>query len=107
MTEPNRYPIVEGRRVEAVLVSSTACHLCHEAVELLGSMSTRYPLRVVELDCNSPEGRSIVSRFRTPFLPVLLLDGEYFGHGRISRRKLERHLASLFSDAAASPIREM
>lgn len=108
MTGSTRDPIVEGgRRVEAVLVSAPACHLCHEAAELLGSMSTRYPLRVVEVDSNSPKGRSLVNRLRVPFLPVVLLDGEYFGHGRISRRKLERHLTSLFSDDAALPIREM
>ncbi|MEX1207900.1 MAG: hypothetical protein WEE36_04725 [Acidimicrobiia bacterium] len=108
MTEPSRDPIVEGgRRVEAVLISAPACHLCHDAAALLATMSGSYPLRVVELDCNSPEGRSVVNRLRTPFLPVLLIDGEYFGHGRISPRKLERHLASLFSDAAVSPIREM
>jgi hypothetical protein len=42
----------------------------------------------------SDEGRSLVVRHRAPFPPILLVDGAFFGYGRISRGKLERHLST-------------
>lgn len=107
MTGPAGETIVEGRRpFEAVLVSAPACHLCRDAAELLGSLAESYSLHVVEVDGQSPEGRALITRCRPPFLPVLLIDGEYFGHGRISRRKLEGHLARLQDGAGAPSTRE-
>ncbi len=46
------------------------------------------------MDLADPEGIELVRRFRVPFPPVLMLDGAFFGHGRISRRKLEAALAA-------------
>ncbi|MDP2624182.1 MAG: glutaredoxin [Actinomycetota bacterium] len=107
MTGPDGETIVEGGRpFEAVLVSAPACHLCRDAAGLLGGMAESFPLHVVEVDGHSPEGRALVTRFRPPFLPILLIDGEYFGHGRISRRKLEGHLARLQNGAGAPSTRE-
>jgi glutaredoxin len=108
MTSPDHEAVDGGgRSVEAILVSAPACHYCRDAADLLGSLGKRYPLHVVEVDGHSPEGRSLVSRFRPPFMPFLLIDGEYFGHGRISRRKLEDHLASRGDGAGASSAREL
>jgi thiol-disulfide isomerase/thioredoxin len=107
MTTHDRDAIVGYHRpVEAILVSAPGCHFCRDAAELLGSLGKMYPLQVVEFDGHSPEGRSLVSRFRPPFMPVLLIDGEYFGHGRISRRKLEGHLARLYDGAGTPSTRE-
>jgi hypothetical protein len=37
----------------------------------------------------------LLVRHRVPYPPILLIEGEFFGYGRISRRKLEMHLAHL------------
>jgi hypothetical protein len=37
----------------------------------------------------------IVRRYGVPFPPAVLIDGEFFGYGRMSRRKLQRRLDEL------------
>jgi hypothetical protein len=36
-------------------------------------------------------GQAALARWRVPFPPLLLIDGELFGYGRISARKLRRN----------------
>jgi hypothetical protein len=78
--------------VEAVLVTAPRCHLCEEAKTLLAELEDSYPLRVRQVELASKEGLALSRRFSMGFPPLLLIDGERFGHGRISRRKLVRHL---------------
>jgi thiol-disulfide isomerase/thioredoxin len=87
-------------RVTAVLVTAQRCHFCRDAWELLSDLSSRYPITVRSVDLSSTEGTEIATRYRVPFPPVLLLDGEYFGHGRISRKKLTRTLDAIFGVGA-------
>lgn len=85
-----------GRRpVEVVLVTAPRCHFCADAGKLIDDLSGRYPLAVREVELESDEGIAIVTRFRVPFPPVLLLNDAYFGHGRISRRKLTKALDAI------------
>jgi hypothetical protein len=49
---------------------------------------------------SSEEGLGLLVRHQVPFPPILLVDGAFFGYGRISRRKLEEHLARLSNDVA-------
>ena len=84
----------EPDRVAAVLVTARRCHFCRDAWELLVDLGSRYPLTVRTIDLESNEGAAIAARLRVPFPPVLLIDGEYFGHGRISRKKLTKTLES-------------
>ena len=88
-----------GRTV-ALLVTAERCHFCRDALELLSDLSSRYPITVRSVDLSSPEGTAVATRYRVPFPPVLLLDGEYFGHGRISRKKLTRTLDATFGVGA-------
>ncbi len=101
MTDPS-VSTREGRptsgkphQIQVTVVTSAGCHFCREADRLLDDLERRYPLRVERIDLTSPEGSAIARRFRVPFPPVLLIDGEYHGHGRISERKLTRALARL------------
>jgi hypothetical protein len=81
--------------VDAVLVESPACHLCEDAAGLLGAEEAagRVHLRRVALD--SAEGRALVRATRAPMPPVVFIDGELLGWGRLSRGKLARRLAQL------------
>ena len=77
-----------------MLVTSPGCHFCDDASTLLGELAASYPLRVETVPLSSDYGRSLLVRHRVPFPPILMIDGEFFGYGRMSRRKLEAHLAT-------------
>jgi glutaredoxin len=79
--------------IEVVLVTNPGCHYCDDALRLLDDIGERIPLRIRTLPLSSDEGRVLVVRHRVPFPPILLVNGHFFGYGRISRRKLERRLA--------------
>lgn len=78
-----------------LLVTSPGCHFCEEALHLSEGLAERYPLRIATIPLLSERGRSLLVRHRVPFPPILMIDGEFFGYGRISGRKLEEHLISL------------
>jgi thiol-disulfide isomerase/thioredoxin len=82
----------DQRAIEIVLVTAPRCHFCDDTSKLLENLADTYPLSVRRVELHSEEGASIAARYRVPFPPVLLIDGTYFGHGRISRRKLVRAL---------------
>jgi len=96
----------DRRTVEVVLVTAPRCHFCDDAT--LDDLRDRYPISVRKVELASDEGTSIAARFRVPFPPVLLIDGAYFGHGRISRRKLVKALDSavVFFTSTPHPQRE-
>jgi hypothetical protein len=77
------------------LVAAPRCHFCDDAAELLEDLGARYLLTIREVALESDEGTAIAARFRVPFPPVLLINGDYFGHGRVSRRKLTKTLNTI------------
>lgn len=81
--------------IDVLVVGSASCGHCRDTMGLLEGLRQRYPLLVRELDMSTDEGSAIVLRYRVPFPPAVLVDGEFFGYGRISRRKLERRLDEL------------
>ena len=78
--------------VEVVVVTSHGCHLCVVALTDLEELSTEVPLQVRTVDIGSPEGAEILRVHRPPAPPVFLIDGEFFGFGRLQRRKLRKVL---------------
>ena len=92
MTLPDEEPR-DHDALPIILVAAPECHLCVHARTILADLGHQYLLDVSEIERDSPAGTSLLARFRPPFLPLLLVDGRPFGHGRISRRKLEAHLS--------------
>lgn len=86
--------------VDIVVVTAEGCHFCDEVDRLLAELGTVTPLAVRTVPLSSAEGLGLLVRHQVPFPPILLVDGKFFGYGRISRRKLEEHLARLSSDVA-------
>jgi hypothetical protein len=86
--------------VDIVLVTAVGCHFCDETSRLLDEIGEATPLAVRTVPLSSDEGRSLLVRHQAPFPPILLVDGVFFGYGRISRRRLESHLAGLVKDVA-------
>ena len=83
--------------IDVVVVTSPGCHFCDNALRLLEELAETSPLRIARLPLSSDVGRTLLVRHRVPFPPILMIDGEFFGYGRISRRKLEAHLTSLMA----------
>lgn len=83
-----------GESMAVTLVDAKDCHYCKLAHDILDDLKARYPIEVEAVDMESARGRDLVARSRVPFPPLLLIEGRYFGHGRISRKKLERHLVA-------------
>ena len=84
-----------GKEIEVLVVESEACRFCRELETTLTALDRRFPLRIRRLDLLSSEGSEVVRRTRAPFPPVVLVEGRLFGYGRISARKLDRHLSRL------------
>lgn len=85
-------------RFDARLVTSAGCHYCGHARELLDRLRAEFPMDVTEVDLASPEGAAAQRRWRAPYPPLLLIDGEFLGYGRISERKLRKMLGSRLAE---------
>lgn len=83
--------------IDVTVVTSPGCHFCDEALHYLDELSSRTPLRIEKVPLFSEKGRTLLVHHRIPFPPIVLVDGELFGHGRISRRKLEARLERLMT----------
>lgn len=79
--------------IDVLVVTSPGCHYCDDALDLLDELSQAIPMKIRTVPMFSEEGRSMIARHKVPFPPVLMIDGQFFGYGRVSRRKLEAHLA--------------
>ncbi len=89
---------MSGGGLRVRLVTSEGCHYCGDARELLDRLQGEFPLDVEEVDLASPEGAALQRRWRAPYPPLLFIDDEYFGYGRISERKLRKTLGARFAE---------
>lgn len=83
------------------VVESEACHFCEHAHRALQDLATRYPLTVETIDVRSPTGQRLMRVHRASMSPLVLLDGEFFSHGRLPRRKLTKLLEQRHSTTDA------
>lgn len=82
------------------IVEAPACHLCAHAQEALAELAASYPLVVGVVDIRSAMGQHLMQKHRAPMSPLVLLDGEFFSHGRLPRRKLAKRLQQRFGEPA-------
>lgn len=78
--------------VEVTLLTQDACGFCDDAKELLDRLAGEFPIAVTEVDLRSTEGERLAVAGAMMFPPGILVDGEPFGYGRPSERKLRREL---------------
>ena len=95
-------PIHSGA-IEAVLVEAVACHLCDDAAQLLAKAEREGKLRVRRIALESEEGKAIARATRAPMPPIVLINGELLGWGRLSRGKLDRRLTDLAARTSTAP----
>ena len=67
------------------LYSKPGCHLCDEVRALLDEIGASRSFEIEEIDITSTD--SLFARYRFE-IPVVLIDGEEVGRGRITERDL-------------------
>jgi hypothetical protein len=92
--------IGDAGRTRVTLVHAEACHFCTDAGEVLAELAHTYSLEVHGVAADSDEGRALVAEHRPAMSPLVLVDGEFFSHGRLPRKKLIR----LLGDRARSAV---
>ena len=90
------------RPIDILLVTSPGCHYCDHALGVLNEVGATAPLSVTTIALTSERGMDLLVRHRVPYPPILLVEGEFFGYGRISRRKLEVHVAGIVNSDLVS-----
>ncbi|MBI4932926.1 MAG: glutaredoxin family protein [Actinobacteria bacterium] len=88
-------PSTRTDTIEVILVEADACHLCEDAKSALEAMAAEHRLQLRRVDLSSVEGRAIMRSTRAPMPPIVIIDGELLGWGRLSRGKLRRRLEQL------------
>jgi glutaredoxin len=78
--------------VEVTLLTQDACGFCDDAKQVLDRLAGEFPLAVTEVDLRTAEGERLAVEGGIMFPPGIFVDGEPFGYGRPSERKLRREL---------------
>jgi glutaredoxin len=84
------------------VVTSPACHFCHDALEALQVLGQEFPLEVTELDVRDPLGRDLVARHGAGMSPLVLLDDQFVSAGRMPRGKVRRMLSKRAASLAGA-----
>ena len=95
-------PTTAAPRVEVTVLTQPDCGFCELARAALARVARDYPLTVRWIELGSEHGRELATRHGVLFAPGVLLDGEMFSYGRLSERRLRRHLAR--RPAPADPV---
>ena len=83
------------------LITKADCSLCEQAKAVLDRLVAEYDLQVETVNLHTARGQDLATRSGMAFPPGLLVDGEPFSYGRLSERKLRRHLARRRASPAA------
>ncbi|MGH3952193.1 MAG: glutaredoxin family protein [Pseudonocardiaceae bacterium] len=78
--------------IRVTLLTQGECGMCDQAKDVLRRVSEDYPLEITEIGINTDQGQELVARHGMLFAPGVLIDAEPFSYGRLSERKLRRHV---------------
>jgi glutaredoxin len=75
------------------ILTQADCASCVEAKDLLSRLALEYLMQVREVGLDTDDGRKLAARHGVVFAPGILLEGDLFSYGRLSEKKLRRHLS--------------
>lgn len=78
---------------QITLLTQPDCTFCDHAKDVLGRLSDEFDLTISEIDLTSDTGRQLAIEHAVLFAPGVLVNGQMFGHGRLSERKLRKALS--------------
>lgn len=79
------------------------CALCRHAETVLARIGQDHPLDIDTISLDTPAGHELAVRHAVAFAPGVLLEGALFSYGRLSERRLRRHLATRYPDPEPPP----
>jgi len=77
---------------QVTLLTTTDCHLCHHARQVLDRVAADHPIDIEEIPVGTERGQRLAAEANLVFPPGVLLDGQPFSYGRLSERKLRKTL---------------
>ncbi|TFC41779.1 thioredoxin family protein [Cryobacterium sp. TMT1-21] len=75
------------------ILTQASCPSCDQAKLVLSRLARDHPFEVLEIGLGTDEGRGLAVRHGVAFAPGVLIDGVMFSYGRLSEKKLARHLS--------------
>ncbi|MEV7572954.1 thioredoxin family protein [Pseudarthrobacter sp. NPDC089323] len=78
---------------DITILTQASCASCVQAREILSTLSQEYHLEVREVSLETDKGRELAGQTGVVFAPGILISGELFSYGRLSEKKLRRHLS--------------
>jgi len=69
--------------------------MCEMAKDTIAAVGIDHPISVRTVDMTSREGEELTGIHRMPFPPLVLIDGQLHGYGRLSEKKFRRALVRL------------
>jgi glutaredoxin len=78
---------------QVTLLTQPDCALCDRAKTILTTLADERLIVVTEVDLAGHEGRALALRHGVLFAPGVLVAGHPFSYGRLSEKKLRRHLS--------------
>jgi len=77
---------------QVTLLTQPDCALCVRAKTVLTTLADERLVVVTEVDLTGTEGRALALAHGVLFAPGVLVEGQPFSYGRLSEKKLRRHL---------------
>ncbi|TFC96774.1 thioredoxin family protein [Cryobacterium breve] len=85
------------------ILTQASCHACDQAKLVLSRLAADYSFRVETIGLDTDEGRALAARNGVMFAPGVLIDGVMFSYGRLSEKRLRRHLSRSAVDTPGQP----
>ena len=73
-------------------MTSPDCHLCHDAITVLGGLEDQGRVALEVCAHDSLLGMRLVAEHRPALFPLVLVDDEFLSTGRLSRGRLRKAL---------------
>jgi hypothetical protein len=96
MLMSNQHSAASVVTTQVTVVESEACHFCEDARRVLADLAAAYPLTIETVDVRTPAGTNLMQEHRASMSPLVLVDGVFFSHGRLPRRKLLKLLTGRY-----------
>lgn len=86
------------------IIEAPGCHFCADAHDALAELLEQgHQIEISTVDARSADGQALMQRHRAGLSPLVLVDGSFFSHGRLPRRKLARLIQQRSSNPDATP----
>ena len=85
--------------IDIVVLSQPDCQFCDDAQAILARLAPTYPISVRQIALGSRQGQDLAARHGVMFAPGIVMNGRLVSYGRLSERRLRRHLDRHLADA--------